>query len=326
MITEIIKYKKSNYCIFAAMKTRIIALVFAFLSVLSLNAQEMDFGLNLGAANYLGEIGGSSGEARGFLLDMRFDQTSFAVGGFFRYSFSNSLAAKLSVNFARIEGADSLSDNPNRIARNLSFRTDMIEATLTGEYAFLVLNDLSRRSKSRVDFRAHAFTGAGVLFYYPYAQANNEWFYLRPLQTEGVENAYNEMTIVVPLGIGASFTFNNKIRLGMEIGYRFSFTDYLDDVSTDYAYDPRSPEDDVELPFEESKIFANRSDEAYARGNPDLPDRGFFRRGSIRGNPDTNDGYLLAQFNISMVVGGGNSFYKPRYNSLIKRRRRRTKF
>lgn len=308
------------------MKTRIITLILVCFSVFSMNAQEIDFGLNLGAANYLGEIGGSSGDSRGFLFDMRFDQTNISAGGFFRYSFSNSLAAKISVNYVRIEGADSLSDNPNRIARNLSFRTDMIEATLTGEYAFLVLNDLTRRSKSRIDFRAHAFTGAGVLFFYPYAKANDEWFYLRPLQTEGVENAYDEMTIVVPLGIGASFTFNNKVRLGMEIGYRFSFTDYLDDVSTDYAYDSRFPDDDIELPFEESKIFANRSDEAYSQGNPDLPDRNFFRRGSRRGNPDTDDGYLLAQFNLSYVFGSGNSFYKPRYNSLIKRRRRRTKF
>jgi len=308
------------------MKTKVLALFISILGVFSLNAQEMEIGLNLGAANYLGEVGGTSGEARGFLWDMRFDQTSFAAGGFFRYHFTHSIAARLNVNFARIEGADSLSAEPTRIGRNLSFRTDMIEVLLMGEYTFVAFNDLARRSKQRVDFKAHAFTGAGILMYYPHAKHNDEWFYLRPLQTEGVENAYNEMTIAVPLGVGASFVFNNKLRVGMEFGYRFTFTDYLDDVSTDFAYDSEFPDEDFELPFEESKIFANRSDEAFARGNPDLPSRGAYRRGSPRGNPDTNDGYLLAQFNVSMVFGGGNSFYKPRYNSLIKRRRRRTKF
>lgn len=307
---------------------RLLLLLFIGFSI-SFNASaqySMDFGMSLGAANYLGEIGGGEGEARPWLLDMKFQQTQFAFGGFYRVNFTREIAAKLSFNYGRIEGADSLSGNPARVARNLSFRTDLIEFALEGQYAFLSFNDISRRSKNRVDFNTYATIGVGYLLYYPHAQFNDKWFALRPLATEGIENQYDESAIVIIGGLGASVTFNRKIRLGFEAAYRFSNTDYLDDVSTDYAYDPNSPFDDAELPFEESKIFANRSDEAYARGDADLPDRNFYRRGNRRGNPDNNDGYIFAQATISYVISKGNSFSRSRYRSVVNRRKKRTKF
>jgi hypothetical protein len=327
-------YLFNYYFIFAVMRKLLLVLLIVFVSFSAKSQYDMDFGINLGGANYIGEIGGTTGEAKPWLLDMKLSQTNFAVGGFYRYSFTKNIAAKFSFNYARISGADSLSDEPTRIGRNLSFRTDIIEASLTGEYSFFTMNDMSRRSRKRVDFRAYGFAGAGVCFYYPYAQLNDKWFYLRPLQTEGTENAYDEMTIAVPTGLGAAFTFNKKIRIGVEIGYRFTFTDYLDDVSTDFAYDGADPEDiasgnaalSPELPFLESHIFANRSNEAFARGDADLIGRKYYERGSIRGNPDANDGYLLAQFSISYVISSGNNFSKARYNSIINRRRKRTKF
>lgn len=295
---------------------------------------EMDFGLNLGGASYLGEIGGTSGEAKPWLLDMKLSQSNIAGGGFFRYGITNSISAKLSVNFVRIEGADSLSEEPTRIGRNLSFRTDMIEAVVTAEYKFFQINDLSRRSRQRIDFSSYVLAGAGVLLYYPYAQTDEgKWVELRPLQTEGAANAYSEMTIALPIGAGANFTFNKKIRVGVEFGYRFTFTDYLDDVSTRY-------QSDEELATKTGDAFdlQNRSAQAFARDDGRLSEAGLTidnysqgiaatgLPGSIRGGEESNDGYLVAQIGISYVIGGGNSFYKSKYNSIINRRRKRTKF
>lgn len=297
-------------------------LLFVSFTLLVFNAQaqySMDFGINLGASNYIGEVGGKGEEPKPWLLDMNLAKTNITVGGFYRYNFTRNIAAKIAVSYARIGGADSTSNIKTQIARNLSFRTDIIEASLTGEYYFFTINNMSRASNARIDFGAYAFAGAGIALYYPYAQSNGKWYYLRPLQTEGAENAYDEMTIVIPLGAGANFTFNKKLKLGIEFGYRFTFTDYLDDISTDYAYDS-------ELPFVESKIFANRTDEAFARGENGLPPRAAFRSGGIRGNPDTNDGYLLGVISLSYNIANKNSFHKARYNSIINRRRKRTKF
>lgn len=290
-----------------------------FITLQSQAQYSMDFGLAIGGSNYTGEIGSNAEEAQPWLLDMKFGQTRLSAGGFYRYNFTKNIAAKINFNYARIAGTDSNSVIKTAIARNLSFRTEIFEVALQGEYSFYTLNDLSRSSSSRIDFRAFVFAGIGAAFYYPYAQYQDKWYALRPLQTEGTENAYDEMTIILPLGAGTNFTFNKKYRLGLEIGYRFTFTDYLDDVSTNYAFPS-------ELPFEESKIFANRSDQAYARGESGLPDRGHFTQGGLRGNDDTDDGYILAQFTFSYVIQSKSSFYKSRYNSIINRRRKRTKF
>lgn len=290
-------------------------------SLSSFGQYSMDFGLNLGAANYLGEIGGNVGEAKPFLWDMRFQQTNFSIGGFYRMNFTRNIAAKVAFNYSRIEGADSLSNEPTRVARNLSFRTDLVEFNLTGEYTFFSFNDMSRRSKNRVDFSSYVTAGVGVLFYYPYANFNDKWYYLRPLATEGIENTYDEMAIIVPLGIGANFTFKRKIRLGIEFAYRFTNTDYLDDVSTDYAFDS-------ELPYEESFLFSNRTDEAYAIGDADLPDnpRFGYAPGKRRGGEDSNDGYLVGNISLSYVIASGNNFSRSRYRRAINRRKKRTKF
>jgi len=300
-------------------KASILLTIFCALVVSSSAQYSMDFGVNLGASNYVGETGGSGTEPKPWLLDMTLAKTNFNFGGFYRMNFTRNIAAKMSFNFARISGADSLSGIKTQIARNLSFRTDIIEAVITAEYYFFTMNDLSRASNARIDFGSYIFAGGGVALYYPHAQYNNEWYALRPLQTEGSQNAYDVMTVVLPMGAGANFTFNKKLKLGIEFGYRFTFTDYLDDISTRYAKE-------ADLPFTQSVLLANRSDEAYARGEAGLPDRRFFNPGTRRGNPDTYDGYFLAQISLSYTIVSRNSFSRARYNSIINRRRKRTKF
>ena len=167
----------------------------------------MDFGVSLGASNYLGEIGGNTGEAKPFPYghEAKKKQTSFGWW-VYRYNFTRSVAAKLTINYARISGADSLSNEPTRIARNLSFRTDLLEFSLLGEFTFF-FNDMSRRSKSRVDFSTYVTAGVGILMYYPYAQHDGKWYYLRPLATEGIENVYDETAIVIPFWFRRKFYF-----------------------------------------------------------------------------------------------------------------------
>ena len=301
--------------------------VVLFASIASVSAQySMDFGVSVGASNYVGDVGGSGRnggigvQPKPWLLDMNLTKTNISAGGFYRLNFTRNIAAKLAVNFVRIAGADSLSGIKTQIARNLSFRTDIFEASLTTEYYFYTAKNISRRSNYRINFGSYFFAGAGAAFFYPHAQYNNQWYSLRPLQTEGVDNAYDVMTVVVPMGVGANFTFNNELKLGIEFGYRFTFTDYLDDISTRYA--PES-----ELPFRESITLANRSEEAFRRGDSELEGlEGYFLDAgqSIRGNPENNDGYIIGQISLSYSIESKRQ--KALYRKQIYRRRKRTKF
>ena len=127
---------------------KLVLLLVSF-TLLTFNSQaqySMDFGFSLGGANYVGEVGGSGEEPKPWLLDMNLAKTNISVGGFYRYNFTRNIAAKLSINYARIAGADSTSSIKTQLARNLSFRTDIIEAALTGEYYFFTINNMSRSS------------------------------------------------------------------------------------------------------------------------------------------------------------------------------------
>ncbi|MFT5667754.1 MAG: hypothetical protein ACI9DK_001954 [Vicingaceae bacterium] len=315
---------KLNYCIFVVMRKVIFLLAFCSLLTSNISAQySMDFGISIGGSNYIGEIGGGGTEPKPWILDMNLAKSSLGVGGFYRMNFTRNIAAKFSVNYVRITGADSLSGIATQIARNLSFRTDIYEAAIQLEYYFFNLRDISRVSNARIDFGTYFFVGGGAALFNPKASYQDEWIDLRPLRTEGQEKEYDSYAIVVPMGMGVNFTFDRKIKLGIEFGYRFTNTDYLDDISDRYA----APED---LAFNDARTqnIANRSAEAFARGDARLEGLSLtdFQPGSIRGNPETMDGYLLGQISLSYNIASKNSFSKARYNSIINRKRKRTKF
>jgi len=77
-------------------------------------------------------------------------------------------------------------------------------------------------------------------------------------------------------------------QVGLEISYRFSFTDYLDDVSTNYR-DPLS--------------FSNPIAAALADRRPEI---GLDKAptGTPRGNSKTNDGYLLFGVKVFHELSG----------------------
>jgi hypothetical protein len=51
----------------------------------------------------------------------------------------------------------------------------------------------------------------------------------------GYAQPYSLISVSAPLGIGVRYKLNHNFDLGLEIGYRFTMTDYLDDVGGFYA-------------------------------------------------------------------------------------------
>lgn len=153
---------------------------------------------------------------------------------------------------------------------------------------------------------------------------NGQWVELRPLRTEGQAKAYSKFGIAIPAGVGFSFTVNKQYRLGWEFGWRTTFTDYLDDVSTVYA-DPS----DLSSPL--AIALANRTDELSF-------DQGFannYTAGNKRGDPTHNDSYMFMTVSFSWVIKGvskkktdfikaryGNYFNYFRYKNLIRNKPR----
>lgn len=278
-----------------------------------------DFGMHVGGANYLGEMGGTDQPRRDFVWDMKLSQTRWAVGGFARRKINRLISVNTGLLYMRIQGADALSTYRPRRGRNLNFRNDMLEWYLRPEFTIFQDNDLGGRGRYRLDFRLFGYVGIAAYYHNPQGQLNREgtFYDLRPLTTELVD--YGSIGVSVPVGIGFHFTQRRRHRFGMDLGWRTTFTDYLDDVSTVYVDPNLLPEGANGLAAD----LYNQHSFAYA-ADPTLPGPGNYgyydtpgdspKKENQRGDPTHNDSYLTLTLTYSYVLRGQSNFYRQRYN------------
>ena len=305
-----------------------VVIVCCLISSLGFSQYKWDFGVNLGAANYLGEIGGKEKTRRDFILDLKLSQTRSAMGGFARYKVNPDVYVRGAVGWYRISGKDELSTNAGRRGRNLSFRNDIIEASVVGQYIFYDIADLGRTYRYRNDFKAYVFTGFAGFMHNPKAQYNGSWVALQPLHTEGqglvagAPKQYGKYMIALPAGAGFYFTLSKIYRIGWEFNWRTTFTDYLDDVSTTYV-------DPTVFAGDQTAIdLANRNTELqpYTESATGIPDPNNYQphlENNImvypkRGDPTHNDSYLSTTINVSYALKGRSKFAKSKYKSYFK--------
>lgn len=272
-----------------------------------------DYGFSLGVSNYLGDIGGKEKTRRDFVADMKMAKTRWNVGGFARYKVHQKVSVKLALDYLRIEGDDKLSSNLGRNGRNLNFRNDMFDLEVTGQVFFYEDNDLGNTYRYRNGFRAYFFAGVGGFYSNP--KTLDGGVKLRPLQTEGVR--YSPIGVCIPAGVGFYFTIHKKHRIGYELNYRTTFTDYLDDISGDYA-DPSNMS-------AEGAALSNRTgeltdlDPSFAKNFGYDAETGV---GNKRGDKTHKDGYMTMSLSYSYVLRGKSSFYRGRYGHFFNKRRR----
>ncbi len=239
----------------------------------------------VGASNMLGDLGGGSGDEQFGPLDMDLKATRPAIGvGGTLHRTSVSLSTNLI--YTRLYGNDAYSGSETRLVRNLSARTDLVELNAVGE----IRPFYSSKALRRVYF----YSGLGGIFYQPKAELDGEWIKLRPLGTEGQlladNQTYSKFDLVVPLGAGYKFPLTERSTLNLDIGTRFTFTDYLDDVSTQYADNAAITESTGNI----AALLADRSGLAYPEG-------------AMRANPTKNDSYFLVMLKLERSIGSGNS-------------------
>ncbi len=193
-------------------------------------SQKWEIGLWAGGANYFGDIHPDILQAYKIFRQ--------AGGLYARKILNPRLAVKLSGNYARIIGNDAWSKSAFEQARNLSFRSDIFEIASQFEFNFFpyILGD------NKNNFSPYLFVGVSAFYHNPKAYLNGSWIALQPLGTEGQQfpdfygrKPYKLFQVGIPFGGGFKYSVTSHLTLGLEFGYRFTFTDYLDDISTTYV-------------------------------------------------------------------------------------------
>lgn len=272
-----------------------------------------DYGVSVGVSNYLGDIGGKEKERRDFVSDMKLSKTRWNTGAFVRYKWRPKLSLKLAFDYIRIEGDDKLSTNPARNLRNFNFRNDIFDLGFTGEFFFFEDNDLGNTYRYRNGFRAYVFGGVGGFFSNPKTFYQGQWVALQPYATEGV--TYKKLQLNIPVGIGFYFTIDKSHRIGFEMAYKKTFTDYLDDISGNY---PEKPDDAytqgliLRTPELGQSAIENSNGVAYSHN-----------WGEKRGDPTHKDAYVTMSLSYSYVIRGKSSFYRARNSGFFGRGKKR---
>jgi len=223
----------------------------------------------------LGAFGGGIGYMGDLNPDNVFKLSDPAYGFLVKRNIDPRWAIKLSFMHGKMKGADSLSSNLHQQQRNLSFVTPLTEISFQGEFNFF--DYVPSLSKKR--FSPYLFAGVALSMFNPKANVNGELVELNPLRTEYKD--YRKYTISIPYGAGIKYNFSRMWTLGAELGYRTSFSDYMDDVSGKYpAKDVFYPQNDpsgVNLTDRSSEVAGSKVFSAgQQRGDSKSRDRYFF--------------------------------------------------
>lgn len=241
--------------------------------------QQGEFGFSLGMGHYFGDLNTRSG----------LNRPKPAVGLFFRKQFSNYVAMRVSGHYTQLGYSDKYSKNDYQRFRNLSFNSNIYEFTVQGDFNFFkyIPGDIN------YGFTPYVTLGLGLFSYDPYTYYDGNKYYLRSYETEGV--AYGTMAVCIPLGVGFKYSLNKKTNLSFEISHRFTTTDYIDDVSTQYLGWDAFPLGPTGTP----SIAALLQDRSYEID----PNNVLGIKGRQRGWSKQKDQYVIAEIGISFNLG-----------------------
>lgn len=269
----------------------------------SLNKKE--FLIGVGGTNFLGDLGGRNQVGTDFSpADLDVQATS--LGGIlgFRFRFAPKWATTFSVSGGLVRGSDANTNEVVRNSRNLSFRSPVVTVSQRLEYLLSTYEQFGSRYKipgirgaKDMNNQLYVFAGIGATYFNPQGQLpSGEWRNLADLNTEGqgLEGGpkdYIPFTVAVPMGIGFRWGLDKVYRLGVEISYVYTFTDYLDDVSGTY--------------YDQDAIATAYGPDAAYFSNPSTKNQHWFAADQQRGDSN-RDSYVTAN-----IILYRNLTYKP---------------
>lgn len=206
----------------------VLTLIAGLLFSVTLPAQRTEIGVLGGVGLYSGDL--SPREFGIYLADLL-----PAGGAFLRHSPSRNFSFRIMANATQIRATDGISNDVT--FREVNFRTRIFEFGGQLEWDFFRLGN-----PGGLEVAPYAFGGAVIYTFRPETFLDGKWIELQPLGTEGqgipspnYDAPYDLTQLALPVGLGVKLFAGELVTLGLEIGGRKLFTDYLDDVSDTYV-------------------------------------------------------------------------------------------
>ncbi len=292
------------------------------------------FGFSVSALNYYGDLSPLPSK---FSTDISFTKPAFGVSFFHRFGPRYTLIGQFmygTLKGSDAESAKSQDPNNGRHNRNLSFRNHIKELSVV---AVFDLFENEGAYISRVKWTPYAFIGFAAFLHNPQAIAPKtyldgspdpkagQWVDLQPLGTEGQHSnlkpgdvnygikPYSLLQVAIPFGVGARFRLNEVLDLWADVGFRYTFTDYLDDVSKNYVdlsliKDPLAQA----LSYRTNELLGAPTTVGYNYGSfSTWPGAGSEAKDNVRGHSGSKDIYMVTSLKITYILGA--TFHRAKF-------------
>ncbi len=266
-------------------------------------------GWTVGLSDLWGDVGTQS-PIDHYVNSKYWDKPCFMGGMFARYTAHPMFAIRASINYGTLyandnwnydkaKNAESTKDDAfQRYLRNQDARANIWEGTLMVEWNPLRMNSESKAAQKRM--QPYLMAGVGGFHFKPQTsiildlEGRRKWVNTHDLHLEGEGISFREAKegyaratslwqICVPVGLGVKWDLGTDFSLGVEYLYRFTTTDRLDNVSSEYV----SPDYfDRHLSPEKAAIAKQVYDKSWEI-DPSIERRPW----TMRGNKDVLDGY-----------------------------------
>ncbi len=264
----------------------------------------LELGGSFGIMNALTDLGGRKGIGKDFIKDLNWKNSKPCFGVSVTAMYRHAIGLRLAADFGEITAYDSIlldvkESTFGRYERNLSFKSRITDIQLGLEVHPLYFR-YYEDEPPRVS--PYAVIGVGYFMFDPQAKLNGRWYSLQPLRTEGQGFAeypdrqpYDLSQFNVAAGIGVKYEVNSFVQARLEVNHRFLFTDYLDDVSTEYV---------------DGALFSNYlpsslaavAQQLYSR-RAELNPGDITKEGQQRGDPGDKDAFFSIQLKLGITLG-----------------------
>jgi len=199
----------------------------------------------VGIANCLTDLGGANQTGRNGIQDFDWKSIRPTLMAGMRFKQTQQISHKLNFTIGMIAADDGLTTEKYRNARNLNFRSPIIELGYNFEF-YLKKEKRGHRFKLRgvrglrnVGLYPYGFFGISGFLFDPWGKVAGDWRRLKPLTTEGQglspsRSHYSLVQLAIPLGVGIKYALDRRWLISIEYGIRKTFTDYIDDASQTY--------------------------------------------------------------------------------------------
>lgn len=188
---------------------------------------ELETGINIGVSQSCTDIGGFQYRAHYTFQDIQWDQTRMCFGIMERYHWAKNIAFNGSIIYAKLVGYDKLAVGTSRGERKKSFTNNIFELATKVEYF------LSHPKRLYTPFAYYGYSG--LVFFYHNPSLTDPEPDKFDIQLRNTPNLYHKGQIGIPFGIGMLYTLPNFVRVGLDVSWRKTFTDFLDGFTRPYS-------------------------------------------------------------------------------------------